>query len=120
MHLCNIILSTVVCEDHFVDPDTVYVFDNKIGVFREGTRLAMPKTRLHAGLIVIEAWFRATEGVLDKGVSGQPDCTHRLDYRSVKIQDSRLQLVSGWDSPLRGRQAWRSGYYVSFLVTDSM
>ena len=62
----------------------------------------------------------ATEGVLDKGVSGQPDYIHRPDYRSVKIQDSRLRLVSGWDSPLRGRQAWRSGYYVSFLVTDSM
>ena len=62
----------------------------------------------------------ATDGVLDKGVSGQPDYMHRPDYRSVKIQDSRLRLVSGWDSPLRGRQAWRSGYYVSFLVTDSM
>ena len=62
----------------------------------------------------------ATEGVLDKGVSGQPDYIHRPYYRSVKTQDSRLRLVSGWDSPLRGRQAWRSGYYVSFLVTDSM
>ena len=49
------------------------------------------------------------EGVLDKGVSGQPDYIHRPDYRSVKIQDSRLRLVSGWDSPLHGRQAWRSG-----------
>ena len=39
-------------------PDTVYVFDNNLGVFGEGTRLAMPKTRLRAGLIVIEAWFR--------------------------------------------------------------
>ena len=36
-----------------------------------------------------------TEGVLDKGVSGQPDYIHRPDYRSVKIQDSRLQPVSG-------------------------
>ena len=36
---------------------------------------------LRAELIVIEAWFRATEGVLDKGVSGQPD------YRSIKTQD---------------------------------
>ena len=62
----------------------------------------------------------AIEGVLDKGVSGQPDCIHRSDYRSVKIQDSRLRLVSRWNSPLRGRQAWRSGYCVSFLVTDSM
>ena len=49
---------TMVCEDHFADPDTVYVFDNNFGVFGEGTRLAMPKTRLHTGLIVIEAWFR--------------------------------------------------------------
>ena len=48
----------MVCEDHFADPDTAYVFDNNLGVFGEGTRLAMPKTRLHAGLIIIEAWFR--------------------------------------------------------------
>ena len=46
------------CEDHFADPDTVQVFDNYFGVFGDGTRLAMPKTRLHAGLIVIEAWFK--------------------------------------------------------------
>ena len=54
----SIILSTMVCEDHFVDPDTVHVFDDNLGVFGGGTRLAMPKTRLRAGLIVIEAWFR--------------------------------------------------------------
>ena len=48
----------VVCEDHFADPDMVYMFDNNLGVFGEGTHLAMPKTRLRAGLIVIEAWFR--------------------------------------------------------------
>ena len=45
-------------EDHLADPDTVYVFDNHLGVFEGGTRLAMPKTRLRARLIVIEAWFR--------------------------------------------------------------
>ena len=38
--------------------DTVYVFNNHFGVFGGGTRLAMPKTILRAGLIVIEAWFR--------------------------------------------------------------
>ena len=48
----------MVCEDHFADPDTVDVFDNYLGVFGEGTHLAMPKTRPRAGLIVIEAWFR--------------------------------------------------------------
>ena len=48
----------MIYEDHFADPDTVYVFDNYLGVFREGTRLAMLKARMRAGLIVIEAWFR--------------------------------------------------------------
>ena len=45
-------------EDLPTDPDMVYMFDNHSGVFGEGTRLAMPKTILRAGLIVIEAWFR--------------------------------------------------------------
>ena len=48
----------MVCEDHFADPDMVYLFDNNFGVFGEGTHLAMPKTILCTGLIVIEAWFR--------------------------------------------------------------
>ena len=52
----------------------------------------------------------ATEGVLDYGVSEQPDYIHRPNYRSVKIQDSRLWLVYGWDSPWRGRQARQYGY----------
>ena len=32
--------------------------ENDFGVFGDGTRLAMPKIKLCAGLIVIEAWFR--------------------------------------------------------------
>ena len=47
-----------VCRTCFAEPDTAYVFDNNLGVFGGGTRLAMPKTRLRAGFIVIEAWFR--------------------------------------------------------------
>ena len=47
-----------VCEDHLADPDTTYVFDNHLGVFVGGTHLAMPKTILCTGLIVIEAWLR--------------------------------------------------------------
>ena len=54
----NIVLSTVVCGNYFAGPDTILVFKIFYGVFGEGTRLAMPKTRLRAGLIVIEAWFR--------------------------------------------------------------
>ena len=53
-----VVFPMIVCKEHLADPDTVYVFDNNFGVFREGTRLAMSKTILHAGVIVIEAWFR--------------------------------------------------------------
>ena len=51
--------STVVCGTCFAEPDTILMFKIFYEVFRGGTRLAMPKTILHAGLIVIEAWFRA-------------------------------------------------------------
>ena len=58
-YICgNIILSTVVCGTYFAGSDTVLVFKLYCGVFGGGTRLAMPKTALRPGLIVIEAWFR--------------------------------------------------------------
>ena len=58
LDLWNIVLSTVVCGICFAEPDTILVFKILFGVFGEGTRLAMSKTTLRAGLIVIEAWFR--------------------------------------------------------------
>ena len=54
----NIILSMVVCGTYFAGSDTILVFKLFCGVFGGGTRLAMPKTTLRAGLIIIEAWFR--------------------------------------------------------------
>ena len=48
----------MVCGVSFAEPDMILMFKIYFGVFREGARLAMPKTILHAGLIVIEAWFR--------------------------------------------------------------
>ena len=42
----------------FAGSDTILVFKFFCDVFGEGTRHAMPKTILRAGLIVIEAWFR--------------------------------------------------------------
>ena len=42
----------------FAEPDTILVFNIFYEVFEGGTRLAMPKTNLRAGLVVIEAWFR--------------------------------------------------------------
>ena len=46
------------CGTYFAGSDTILVFKFFCVVFGEGNRLAMPKTILRAGLIVIEAWFR--------------------------------------------------------------
>ena len=51
----NIILSTVVCGTYFAGSDTILLFELFCGISGGGTRLAMPKTTLHAGLIVTEA-----------------------------------------------------------------
>ena len=48
-------LSIVVCGTDVAGSDTILVFKFFHGVFGGGTRLAMPKTILRAGLIVIEA-----------------------------------------------------------------
>ena len=58
LDLWKYFLSTVVCGTYFAEPDTILVFNIFFGVFGGRTRLAMPKTNLHAELIVIEAWFR--------------------------------------------------------------
>ena len=58
LDLGNIILSTVVCGNYFAGPDTILGSKTFYGVFGGGTLLAMPKTKLRTGLIVIEAWFR--------------------------------------------------------------
>ena len=50
------------CGTYFAGSDTILVFKFFRGVFGGGTRLAMPKTTLRAGLIVIEAWFRGYRG----------------------------------------------------------
>ena len=48
----------VECGTYFAGSDTILIFKFFCDVFREGTRLAMSKTILRTGLIVIEAWFR--------------------------------------------------------------
>ena len=53
----HFILSTVECGIYFAEPDTILVFMIFSGLFKGGTRLAMPNI-VRAGLIVIEAWFR--------------------------------------------------------------
>ena len=94
---------------YLAEPDTVLVFGISFGVFEGGTRLAMSKTIYAPDSSSLKSGSGATEGVLDKVVSGQPDYILWPDCWTMKIQDPRLRLVFGWDSPLRGRIAWRSG-----------
>ena len=77
-----------------------------VGVFEEGTRLAMPKTICTPDSSSLKPGSGATEGVLVYGVLGQQGYILWPDYWTMKIQDRRLRPVSGWDSPWRGRQAW--------------
>ena len=71
----------------FAEPDTILVFTIFYKLFGGGTRLAMPKTICASDSSSLKPSSGATEGVLDKGVSEQPNYIHRSDYRSVKIQD---------------------------------
>ena len=53
----HFILSTVECGIYFAEPDTIRVFTIFSGLFKGGTRLAVPNI-MRFGLIVIEARFR--------------------------------------------------------------
>ena len=57
--------STVVYEIYFAELDTILVFKIYFGVFREGTRLAMPKTIYAPDSSSLKPGSGATEGVLD-------------------------------------------------------
>ena len=64
----------VVCGTYFAGSDTILVFKLFCGVFGGGTRLAMPKTILRAGLIVIDSlvqgllWESWIRGSLDSRI----------------------------------------------------
>ena len=61
----------VECGTYFAGSDTILVFKFFCDVFRGGTHLAMPKTILHAGLIVIES---LVQGLLrESWIRGSPD-----------------------------------------------
>ena len=69
------------------EPDTVLVFGTYLEVFGDGTCLAMPKTIYASDSSSLKPGSGATEGVLDKGVSGQPDYMLWPDCWTMKIQD---------------------------------
>ena len=58
LDLWNIILSTVVCGTCFAEPDTILVFEIYFGKIQRRNPPCNAEDNMHAGLIVIEAWFR--------------------------------------------------------------
>ena len=58
-------LSRVVYGIYLAEPDTVLVFGIYLGVFVDGTRLAMPKTIYTLDSSSLKPGSGATEGVLD-------------------------------------------------------
>ena len=60
-----VILSTVVYEICLAEPHTVLVFGIYLGVFGDGTRLAMSKTICAPDSSSLKPGSGATEGVLD-------------------------------------------------------
>ena len=72
---------------YLAEPGTVLVFRINFGVFGGGTRLAMPKIIYALDSSSLKYGSGATEGVLDKGVSGQPDYHRQPDSKTMKIQD---------------------------------
>ena len=77
----------MVCGTYFAQPDTILVLKIFYEVFGGGTRLAMPKTICAPDSSSLKPGSGATEGVLDKGVSGQLDYVLWPDYSTMKIQD---------------------------------
>ena len=61
----------MVCGTYFAGSDTILIFKFFHGIFGGGTRLAMTKTILRAGLIVIES---LVQGLLwESWIRGSPD-----------------------------------------------
>ena len=48
----------VACGNYFAEPDTILVFNIFYEVFGGGNPPCNAEDNLHAGLVVIEAWFR--------------------------------------------------------------
>ena len=88
--------------NYFAGLDTILVFKFFRGVFGGGTRLAMPKTTLRAGLIVIEAWFRGycgSPGLGSLRIAGLSPLARLLDYEDTRLKTSsrvRMGLYLAW------------------------
>ena len=76
----------------------------------------MPKTIRVPNTSSSKTGSGATEGVLDQGVRGCPD--YLIWAGLMGREDTRQKAfpVSGWDSPLRGWQAWRPDVQFPFSI----
>ena len=98
----NITLFTVVYGTYFAGSNTILVFKFFRGVFGGGTCLAMPKTTLRAGLIIIEAYFRGYCGSPGLGglrTAGLYPLAGLLDYEDITLKTSsrvRIGLYLAW------------------------
>ena len=96
----------MVCGTYFAGSDTILVFKFFHGVFGGGTHLAMTKTILRAGLIVIEAWFSGYCG--SPGLGGLPTAglyplAGLLDYEDTRLKTLsrvRMGLSLAWKASL--------------------
>ena len=71
------------CGTYFAEPDTILAFTILCELFGGGTRLAMPKKILHAGLIVIES---LVQGLLrESWIRGSPDSWTISFGRTVRL-----------------------------------
>ena len=62
LDLWNIMLSTMVCGIQFTEADTIHVFEVYLGVFGDGTYLAMSKTICVPDSSSLKPGSEATEG----------------------------------------------------------
>ena len=99
----------MVCGTYFAGADTILVFKFFRGVLGGGTRLAMPKRILRAGLIVIEVWFRGYCGSPGLGglrTAGLYPLAGLLDYEDTRLKTSsrvRMGLSFAWKASLASR-----------------
>ena len=92
----------MVCGTYFAGSDTILVFKLFCGVFGGGTRLAMPKTILCAGLIVIESLVQGvlrSPGLGGLWIAGLYPLAGLLDYEDTRLKTSshvRMGLYLAW------------------------
>ena len=110
----------VECGIYFAELDTILVFMIFSGLFKGGTRLAMPNI-MRTGLIVSEAWFRGYGGSPGLGgvrIAGLSSSAGLQDYEDTRLKTSshvRMGLSLAWKASLAIRIC-RS----PTIVTDSV